>query len=150
MNRRNLISQLGALVGTSVVSDANASELSAKAAGYYFPLESSPHKRTFMQWPSSLTVYGNKKDLADVQKSIADIANAIHKFEPVVILASADQIGFAKQHFENNVEFWPFPTQDLWCRDSGPSFVVNGKGELAVTELNFNGWGNKQEHARAF
>lgn len=32
MNRRNLISQLGTLVGTSVVSDANASEISAKAA----------------------------------------------------------------------------------------------------------------------
>jgi agmatine deiminase len=149
VNRRNLISQLGAVVSSALVSNGNAraAGLSAKAAGYYFPLETAPHKRTFMQWPSSLAVYGNKKELGEVQKSIADIANAIQKFEPVVVLASADQIDLAKKYFEKNVEFWPFPTQDLWCRDSGPSFVVNGKGELAVTELNFNGWGNKQEHA---
>ncbi|MBP8928214.1 MAG: agmatine deiminase family protein [Ottowia sp.] len=38
------------------------------------------------------------------------------------------------------------PTDDLWCRDSGPSFVFNGKGGIAVTQFNFNGWGNKQIH----
>lgn len=38
------------------------------------------------------------------------------------------------------------PTDDLWCRDLGPFFVVNGKGGIAVTEFNFNGWGNKQVH----
>ena len=38
------------------------------------------------------------------------------------------------------------PTDDLWCRDLGPFFVVNGKGGIAVTQFNFNGWGNKQIH----
>ena len=38
------------------------------------------------------------------------------------------------------------PTDDLWCRDLGPFFVVNGKGGIAVTQFNFNGWGNKQVH----
>ena len=41
---------------------------------------------------------------------------------------------------------WPIPTEDLWCRDSGPTFVVSGSGELAVSELGFNGWGNRQSH----
>src|SRR5690606_26808305 len=45
-----------------------------------------------------------------------------------------------------NVELWDIPTDDLWCRDSGPSFVVDGKGGLAITQFNFNGWGNKQTH----
>lgn len=147
MNRRTLISNFSVVASSAVISNASAAALSAKASGFYFPLETAPHERTFMQWPSNLTVYGNKKYLAQVQKSIADIANAIQNFEPVVVLASADQIDIAKPYFEKNIELWPFPTQDLWCRDSGPSFVVNAKGDLAVTELNFNGWGNKQEHS---
>lgn len=146
MNRRNFISQIGAASAATMISESQADEISAKSSGYYFPLESAPHKRTFMQWPSSLEVYGDKKTLTEVQASIVDIANAIQKFEPAVIMASPDQIELAKPNFEKNVEFWPFQTQDLWCRDSGPSFVVNGKGEIAVSELNFNGWGNKQEH----
>lgn len=33
-------------------------------------------------------------------------------------------------------------------RDTGPVFVKNAKGELAGVDFNFNGWGNKQVHAR--
>ena len=35
---------------------------------------------------------------------------------------------------------------DLWMRDMGPVFLVNGRGGLAGLDLNFNGWGNKQAH----
>ena len=44
------------------------------------------------------------------------------------------------------MELWDIPTDDLWARDSGPSFVVDGKGGLALTQFNFNGWGGKQTH----
>jgi agmatine deiminase len=36
---------------------------------------------------------------------------------------------------------------DLWMRDTGLVFLVNGRGGLAGLDLNFNGWGNKQAHA---
>ena len=42
---------------------------------------------------------------------------------------------------------WDIPTDDLWCRDSGPTFVKNQKGELAIAHIRFNGWGDKQSHA---
>ena len=35
---------------------------------------------------------------------------------------------------------------DLWIRDTGPSFVVGKGGRLGGVNLNFNGWGNKQTH----
>jgi agmatine deiminase len=38
------------------------------------------------------------------------------------------------------------PTDDLWCPDSGPVFVTDDDKRLAVTHLNFNGWGGKQVH----
>lgn len=37
---------------------------------------------------------------------------------------------------------------DIWVRDFGANFVVNGAGELGAVDFNFNGWGNKQRHAR--
>ena len=147
MNRRKLVRNTAALAALAVNPGwARAAAQSAKAAGFYFPIESAPHARTFMQWPSSVEIYGDQKTLREVQSSIADIANAIQKFEPVVLLAGPDQSAAARILLEKNVALWPVPTQDLWCRDAGPSFVINGKGQLAVTELNFNGWGNKQEH----
>ncbi len=114
--------------------------------GYFMPLESAPHLRTFMQWPSDLETYGNADDLAAIRQKIALIANAIAKFEPVVLLCSDDQIQSAKPLISSGVEIWPWPVQDLWCRDSGPTFVVDGTGNVAASELNFNGWGDKQTH----
>ncbi|MDE2444845.1 MAG: agmatine deiminase family protein [Alphaproteobacteria bacterium] len=145
MNRRHVLA--GAAGLTFAASHAVAAEPSAKSAGFHFPLETARHTRTFMQWPTSVKTYGDRKALEDVQGSIADIANAIQRFEPVVMMASPHEITYAKPLFEKNVTFWPFATQDLWCRDAGPSFVIDGKGGLAVSELNFNGWGNKQPHA---
>ncbi|MCK6396817.1 agmatine deiminase family protein, partial [Zoogloea sp.] len=44
------------------------------------------------------------------------------------------------------VEVWDIPTDDLWCRDSGPTFVKGADGALAVSLIQFNGWGGKQAH----
>jgi agmatine deiminase len=140
MNKRHFF--LGA--ATSLLS--GGAHAQAKT-GFFMPLESAPHLRTFMQWPSDLETYGNVDDLAAVREKIALIANAIAKFEPVVLLCSASEIESAKPQISSGVEIWPMPVQDLWCRDSGPTFVVDGKGGIAASELNFNGWGNKQNHA---
>jgi agmatine deiminase len=118
----------------------------AKQAGFQMPLESVPHERTFMQWPALDDIYGGPEDLAAVREKIALIANTIARFEPVVMLVRPEQRDEAQHHFKANVEAWPFPVQDLWCRDSGPTLVVDGNGHLAVSELGFNGWGNKQAH----
>jgi agmatine deiminase len=147
ISRRNFGKMAAGLVAVSPAHGNAAQKLSsAKAAGYSMPLESVQHLRTFMQWPSFVDIYGSQKKLDGVRNRIALIANAIAKFEPVVLLARPDQIESAKNDVKANVEIWPIATQDLWCRDSGPTFVVNAAGKLAVSELNFNGWGNKQEH----
>ncbi len=136
---------LAGLVASMTGGSAFAGQ-SARAAGYRMPLESEPHLRTFMQWPGMKSIYGDQEDLDAVREKIILIANSIAKFEPVVMLARPEQIEDARAQFKANVELWPMAVQDLWCRDSGPSFVVNATGELATSELNFNGWGDKQPH----
>jgi agmatine deiminase len=101
-----------------------------------------------MQWPVNRRVYDAPGFLHDLQDSIADIASTIAAFEPVVMLAAAEHHKAIRKRVSGKVELWDIPTDDLWCRDSGPSFVVDGKGGLAVTQFNFNGWGNKQVHGK--
>lgn len=120
---------------------------SARGLGFRMPLESDRHARTFMQWPSHAAIYGGRKELEAVRSSIALIAATIARFEPLVMLARPDLLMAVQQTLGAHVEVWPIETEDLWCRDSGPTFVRSADGALAISELNFNGWGNKQPHA---
>ncbi len=125
---------------------ANEMAISAGEQGYHMQLESGSHLRTFMQWPAHWSIYGSHGTLEAVRTKVALVASTIARFEPVVLLARPDQITAAQPRMGSGVEFWPIATDDLWARDAGPTFVMDAKGELAVSELNFNGWGNKQQH----
>ena len=125
---------------------ARASRPTAKSLGFRQPDEASPHERTFMQWPASAEIYGSRDDLEAVREKIALIANAMARFEPVTLLVQPEQIAQAKARMGKNVSTLAIPVNDLWARDSGPTFVTNAAGQLAVSDLNFNGWGDAQEH----
>jgi len=141
MLRRTGLAAAGVLAGTGLV---------AKPAlvhdGFYVPAETARHRRCFMQWPVSRVVYPDRMFLSEVQKTIARLANSIVDFEPVVMLMDTRYQARAKKMLSARVEIWTVPTEDLWSRDSGPLFVVDGKGGLAIRSLNFNGWGDRQTH----
>ncbi|MDJ0828020.1 MAG: agmatine deiminase family protein [Rhodobacter sp.] len=110
------------------------------------PPEEAPHQRTFMMWPQSRQVYDDAVFLDIVQDTIADIANTIAAFEPVTLLAHPDAHAAIRQRVSSAVELWDIPTDDLWARDAGPLFTKNAAGDLAVSHIRFNGWGDKQTH----
>ncbi len=101
-----------------------------------------------MQWPVNRRVHPDPVFLDMAQQTIADIANAIAAFEPVTMLAAQEDHRAARRKLSHTVELWDIPTEDLWCRDAGPVFVVNAAGDLAVSHIRFNGWGRKQVHRR--
>ena len=146
ITRRTLLRSAAVAGSLPMLPKTAFAATTAKAAGFWYPEETAPHARTFMQWPVSRKVYDDADFLYDLQGTIADIANAIVDFEPVVMLAAAEHHQAMKKRLSAQVELWDIATDDLWCRDSGPSFVVDGKGGLAMTQFNFNGWGNKQVH----
>ncbi len=147
MTRRSLLSRALAAGGASLVPHG-AFAAGAGASGFWYPEESDPHERTFLQWPVNPAVHDDQNFLFDLQGTIATIANTIAGFEPVVLLAAKEQHRAIRKRVSATVELWDIPTDDLWARDSGPAFVVDGKGGLAVTQFNFNGWGGKQTHAQ--
>lgn len=151
MNRREVLvggaSLTVGLMAGACDSKAGGSPVQGKAGAMPFemPLESEPHERTLMQWPVSLDVY-DPASLRRVQAAIARIANTISKHEPVAMMMDRRYFDAARPQLGANVELWDIPTDDLWCRDSGPTFVRRADGSLAVSHIRFNGWGNKQPH----
>lgn len=145
MSRRSLL-RATAAAGSLTLLPRGAFAGGAGDAGFYYPEETDPHERTFMQWPVNPAVYDEPDFLQGLQATIAGIASTIAEFEPLVLMAAAEHHKAIRKLVSDRVELWDIPTDDLWCRDSGPSFVIDGKGGLALTQLNFNGWGDKQVH----
>ncbi len=149
--RRQINRSFAALLGAGTAhglwpSPSRAAENTAAESGFHVPEESDPHLRTFMQWPVHRTVHPDPVFLDMLQSAIARVANAISEFEPVAVLMEGSHGAAARKKLGAKVEIWDIPTDDLWCRDSGPLFVTDGKGRMAVSQLNFNGWGNRQVH----
>ena len=113
----------------------------AAAQSFRVPPEEAPHQLTFMQWPVSPEVYGRGRYRRAVQGVIADIANTVAAFEPVVMLAAPEAHSSARKQLSAGVALWDIPADDLWCRDSGPLFAKGKAGQLSVRQMNFNGWG---------
>ncbi|WP_127112049.1 agmatine deiminase family protein [Shimia sediminis] len=112
----------------------------------WVPPEEAPHQATLMQWPTSRRVYRDASFLRDVQNTILNIANTISQFEPVKLLAEAELHAKLQPRLSSNVSLWPVPTDDLWCRDSGPLFAKDSNNRNVISHIRFNGWGGKQVH----
>lgn len=143
MNRRDVVA--GGLV--AVASGTRwGPVMAADLPGLVVPPEEAHHEATFMQWPVSRRVYRDRAFLELVQDTIAEIANAISEFEPVILLAEGDVHADIKQAVAGSVTLWDIPTEDLWCRDSGPLIARDERGQRVVSHIAFNGWGAKQVH----
>ncbi|MGW7311990.1 agmatine deiminase family protein [Streptomyces sp. NPDC054865] len=106
------------------------------------PAETDRHIRTYMAWPALASVWDDK--LAAVRRDIAEVAHAISRYEPVVVLARPGQVAEARHQCGlgayYGIQVIDIPNDDLWIRDFGPTFVV-APGAVAGVDTNFNGWG---------
>ncbi len=145
MQRRTFVQGSGAL---GLASFSGEVSMANSATVLHVPPEEDRHELTFMQWPVNRRVHPGRIFLDVLQGTIADIANSIAEFEPVILLAAKEDHAKARKLLSSKVELWDIPTEDLWCRDSGPLFAKQENEKLAVSHLQFNGWGNKQVHKR--
>ena len=115
-----------------------------RSGGWFVPADHMPHSRTWMAWPARKDIWGAM--LPGVRGDVARVARAVARFEPVAMVARPDQAREAARACGTNVEIVQLVNDDLWMRDMGPVFLINGHGGLAGLDLNFNGWGDKQVH----
>ncbi|MFB7208747.1 agmatine/peptidylarginine deiminase [Streptomyces sp. NPDC056255] len=149
LNRRGFLAAAGlTAVGAAVATTAQGWAGSAEAAGTFrAPAEDVRHTRTWMAWPDRTAIWG--RDLSGVQADIALIARTIAKYEPVVMCANSASAAKARSMCGSTVTvISSIPVDDCWMRDTGPVFRTDGSGGLDAVGLGFNGWGNKQTHAK--
>jgi agmatine deiminase len=110
-------------------------------AGYRMPAEWEPHACCWMSWPSRADQWVD--GLAGAQSTYSAVARAIRRFEPVRMAAEPQSVEDARRQCGSDIEVIPLPIDDPWMRDSGPSFLTRGKGNIGGTGWRFNSWGGK-------
>lgn len=110
-----------------------------KQDGFRMPAEFESQERIYMIWPERSD---NWRDGAKpAQKAYADVAEAIRKFTPVTMLVNSSQYANARASLSENIQVLEMSSNDAWCRDCGPTFLVNDKGERRACDWSFNAWG---------
>ncbi|WP_310461672.1 agmatine deiminase family protein [Sphaerotilus sp.] len=107
------------------------------------PDEGMPHKRTWMAFGASASIWGNAL-LPVARANLGLIARTIAQFEPVTVLVRSSEQALAASACGPSVGQLVSTMDDLWMRDTGPVFVKDASGSRRGLNFNFNGWGGKQ------
>lgn len=111
-----------------------------RADGFRMPAEWEPHVQTWMVWPERPDNWrlGGKP----AQAAFTAVARAIARFEPVTVGVSAGQYANASARLDDpNIRVVEISNDDAWVRDTGPTFVIDERGEVRGVDWTFNAWG---------
>ncbi|MHA7269511.1 agmatine deiminase family protein [Arthrobacter sp. HLT1-20] len=105
------------------------------------PAEWAPHERCLMAWPTRASLWGPYFEEAKAE--YAATANAIGRFEPVLMVVNPGQGDEARAACSAEVDIVELAIDDSWLRDSGPQILLDGSGRRAAVDFGFNSWGNR-------
>ncbi len=147
--RRDFMKQLSAVAGISALSSlglgvAAPRALAALGSTWYMPDESAVQQRIFVAFAAKTSIWDTWATA--VNNNVALIAKTIAKYQPVTVLCRSADLTKAKTACgtSTNIQYMTMPLDDIWCRDYGGCFVVDGSGGRGLVDFNFNGWGGKQ------
>jgi agmatine deiminase len=113
--------------------------------GYRMPAEWEPHEATWLAWPHNPEDWPGKSQA--IPWLYAEIVRLLAAHERVHILVEDEKAeqrvtGILERAHANldRVSFHRWPTDRSWTRDSGPIFVRDGDGRVAITNWRFNAW----------
>ncbi len=121
-----------------------------KDLGYRFPAEFELHAATWLSWPHKDASWPGK--IQSIYEPYSQFIKAVSEHEPVHInVISEEMKAFAQAKLESvstnmgKVRFYTHPTNDAWCRDHGPAFLINPDAAQPkiIVDWNYNAWGNK-------
>lgn len=120
-----------------------------RALGFSFPAEFAPQRAMWLSWIHKEASWPGK--IETVYRPYCEFIKAVAKHQTVCInVADEAMKTFAIEQLMavncplSSVFFYFHPTNDAWCRDHGPAFVINPKtGEKAIVDWGYNAWGDK-------
>ena len=118
---------------------------SPAALGYRWPAEWEPQASTWLSWPHNRNSWPDKFE--PVPPLFAQFVKTLARFETVNVLAGGDAVMAEAKSLVGgvpNVVLHDIPTNDAWCRDHGPTFLVEPPGAPpALVDWEYNAWGGK-------
>jgi agmatine deiminase len=123
---------------------------SPKELGYRFPAEFEQHAATWLSWPHNQASWPGKME--SIFPSYCRFIEVLSQHEAVHInVVNEEMKDFAKEKLAattakmDSIKFYTHPTNDAWCRDHGPAFLINPTATqpLIIVDWNYNAWGNK-------
>ena len=121
-----------------------------KSLGYSFPAEFAQHDAIWLSWPHKEESWPGK--IASIYPSYCAFVKTVALTERININVGTDKMRQgASKMLElagvdmSKVQFYLHPTNDAWCRDHGPSFLIRNNSEhpKAIVDWNINAWGGK-------
>jgi agmatine deiminase len=113
--------------------------------GYRMPAEWDRHEATWLAWPHNPEDWPGK--FQPIPWLYAEIVRLLAAHERVhLIVQDGKEENRAKGILNRagadlaQVTFHRWPTDRVWTRDSGPIFVRNRDGHVAITNWKFNAW----------
>ncbi len=124
-------------------------EETPKALGFRFPAEWEKQEALWLSWPHKEESWPGK--IETIYAPYSEFIKVVAEDQLVRInVADEEMKAFASKHIEaagtnmENVSFHFNPTNDAWCRDHGPAFLINPTtGEKAIVDWGYNAWGGK-------
>jgi agmatine deiminase len=120
---------------------------------YRMPAEWEPHEATWIAWPHNEEDWpGRFEPIPWVYGEIVRKLSASERVRILVQDADAEESArLVLTKVGANlaaVEFFCQPTDRVWARDFGPSFVHDATGRIAAIKWRFNGWAKYDNHLR--
>lgn len=121
-----------------------------KELGYRFPAEFEKHDATWLSWPHKEASWPGK--IEAIYPAYAHFVKLLAEGEKVRINVKDEEMKqFALQYLHEaqtnlkQVEFFFHPTNDAWCRDHGPAFLINPNAsqKKIIVDWGYNAWGDK-------
>lgn len=130
-------------------SDLYSFQDTPKAQGFVFPAEWEKQDALWLSWPHKEESWPGK--IETIYEPYCQFIKLVAEDQLVRInVADEEMKAFALSHIEKsgakmeNISFYFNPTNDAWCRDHGPAFVINREtGEKAIVDWGYNAWGGK-------
>jgi agmatine deiminase len=115
------------------------------APRWRMPAEWEPHRATWIAWPHYEPDWPGK--LAPIPWVYGEIARVLAEFEAVEILCHSEAVyenagATLESHAvrADRIRLHLVPNDRTWLRDSAPTGVVNGSGEVTLLNWSFNAW----------
>lgn len=132
------------------ISATRYESLTPKQLGFVFPPEWHPHRATWLTFPHNEASWQEGK-LDKMRPQYLQFIKAISQGENVGIVTNdGDLREFIREQLEalhvdlSKIEFVIKKTNDAWCRDHGPAFVINpSTRKKMIVDWEYNAWGGK-------